>query len=211
MVWVFPFLNSQKVWNLLIDRGDFMKRRIFGPKTWLYPMPVLIIGTYDENGNPNAMNAAWGGIYDYNQITISLGAHRTTNNIRKNKAFTVSVGTRKTLEICDYVGLVSQDKVKDKITKAGLHPVKSELINAPLFEEFPFTLECKLISLDGEENEGGTLIGQIINVAVDPEILNGDNVDIKKLEPIAFDPVNNEYLLLSEKAGDAFKAGLKLK
>ena len=186
-------------------------RKDFGSKTWLYPMPVLIIGTYDENGKANAMNAAWGGIYDYNQITVSLGGHVSTDNIRKSKAFTISVGTKETMAICDYVGLVSQAKVPDKLEKAGLHPFKSNKVNAPLFEEFPFTLECELISLEGEMGEGGTLIGQIVNISIDEKVLTDGKVDIKKLQPITFDPVNNKYLLISEEAGDAFKVGLKLK
>jgi len=186
-------------------------RKDFGAKTWLYPMPVLIIGTYDENGNPNAMNAAWGGIYDYNQITVSLSGHVSTDNIRKSKAFTISVGTKDTLEICDYVGLVSQEKEPKKIEKADLHPFKSNKVNAPLFEEFPFTLECELVSLDGDMGEGGTLIGQIVNISIDESVLTNGKVDVKKLQPISFDPINNKYLLLSEEAGDAFKAGLKLK
>ena len=186
-------------------------RKDFGPKTWLYPMPVLIIGTYDKNGIPNAMNAAWGGIYDYNQITISLGSHVTTDNIRKSKAFTVSVATLKTLQASDYVGLFSQNKVHNKLEKAGLHAFKSKFVNAPLFEEYPFTLECKLISLDGDMGEGGTLIGEIVNISIDESVLTNNKVDIKKLQPITFDPVNNKYLLIEGEAGDAFKAGLKLK
>lgn len=186
-------------------------RKDFGAKTWLYPMPVLIIGTYDELGNPNAMNAAWGGVYDYNQITVSLGSHVTTENIRKTGAFTISVATKQTMEASDFVGLVSLEKCKDKISKAGLHPFKSKFVNAPLFEEFPLTLECKLISLDGEKGKGGTLIGEIINVSIDERILTDNKVDIKKLEPISFDPINNKYLLVKEEVGDAFKSGLKLK
>ncbi len=186
-------------------------RKDFGAKTWLYPMPVLIIGTYDENGKPNAMNAAWGGIYDYNQITVSLGGHVTTDNIRKNKAFTISVATKDTLEASDYVGLVSQAKEPNKIEKAGLHPFKSKFVNAPLFEEYPFTLECELVSLDGNMGEGGTLVGQIVNISIDEKVLNGNKVDIEKLQPICFDSVNNQYIVADEAVADAFKAGLKLK
>ena len=186
-------------------------RKDFGAKTWLYPMPVLIIGTYDENGKANAMNAAWGGIYDYNQITVSLSGHVSTDNIRKSKAFTISVGTKSTLEACDYVGLVSQEKEPNKLDKAGLHPIKSNKVNAPLFEELPFTLECELVSLEGDLGEGGTLIGNIVNVSIDESVLTDGMLDVKKLQPISFDPINNKYLLLSEEAGDAFKAGLKLK
>ena len=186
-------------------------RKDFGPKTWLYPMPVLIIGTYDENGKANAMNAAWGGIYDYNQITVSLGGHVSTDNIRKNKAFTISVGTKNTVAQCDYVGLVSQEKEPNKLDKAGLHPFKSNKVNAPLFEEFPFSLECELVSLDGNLGEGGTLVGNIVNISIDESVLTNGKVDIKKLQPITFDSVNNKYLLVSEEVADAFKVGLSLK
>ena len=186
-------------------------RKDFGAKTWLYPMPVLIIGTYDENGTADAMNAAWGGIYDYNQITISLGSHVTTDNIRKSKAFTVSVATKKTLYASDFVGIISQKKEPHKLEKAGLHPIKSDKVDAPLFEEYPLTLECELVSLDGEMGDGGTLIGQIVNVSIDESILTNNKIDIAKLEPISFDPVNNKYLLVGEELADAFKAGLKLK
>lgn len=193
-----------------LDKENIM-RKDFGQKTWLTPMPVLIIGTYDENDTPDAMNAAWGSIYDYNQITISLGGHVSTDNIRKNKAFTVSVGTKSTVAICDYVGLISLAKEPLKLQKAGLHAFPSKNVKAPLFEEFPFTLECKLISLDGEMGEGGTLIGEIVNVSVDESILTNGKVDLKKLEPIAFDTFNMKYVLLNEEVADAFNVGLKLK
>lgn len=186
-------------------------RKDLGSKTLLYPMPVLIIGTYDENGEPDAMNAAWGGIYDYNQITISLGGHVTTDNIRKNKAFTVSVATKKTVVASDYVGLVSKAKEPKKIEKAGLHPFKSEKVNAPMFEEYPLTLECELVSLGGEMGDGGTLIGQIVNISADESILTNGKVDLKKLEPICFDSDNAKYNVIGEEVADAFRVGLKLK
>lgn len=186
-------------------------RKDLGVKTFIYPMPVLIIGTYDENGNPDAMNAAWGGIYDYNQVTVSLGGHVSTDNIRKNKAFTISFATRKTVVQSDYVGLVSKAKEPNKIEKAGLHPFKSAKVNAPLFEEYPLTLECELVSLDGEMGEGGTLIGQIVNVSADESILTNGKIDIKKLEPIAFDGENAKYNVIGEEVADAFRVGLKLR
>ena len=186
-------------------------RKDLGVKTLIYPMPVLIIGTYDENGNPDAMNAAWGGIYDYNQVTVSLGGHVTTDNIRKNKAFTISFATRKTVVQSDYVGLVSKAKEPNKIEKAGLHPFKSAKVNAPLFKEYPLTLECELVSLDGKMGEGGTLIGQIVNVSADESILTNGKIDIKKLEPIAFDGENAKYNVIGEEVADAFRVGLKLR
>ena len=186
-------------------------RKDLGPKSFLFPMPVLMIGTYDENGEANLMNAAWGSIYDYNQITISLGAHVSTDNIRKNKAFTVSFGIRKTVKACDYVGIVSKAKEPKKLEKAGFHPYKSNKVNAPMFEEFPLTLECKLVSLDGSIGEGGTLIGDIVNVSVDESILTDGKIDIKKLEPIAFDGANGKYVLLGEELASAFQIGREIK
>ena len=196
---------------MFLLKGKLHMRKDLGAKTFIYPMPVLIIGTYDEKGEPDAMNAAWGGIYDYGQITISLGAHVSTDNIRKNKAFTVSFATRKTVAQSDYVGIVSKAKEPRKIEKAGLHPIKSEKVNAPLFEEYPLTLECKLVSLDGNMGEGGTLIGEIVNVSVDESILTNDKIDVKKLEPLAFDGANGKYHVLGEEVADAFRVGLKLK
>jgi flavin reductase (DIM6/NTAB) family NADH-FMN oxidoreductase RutF len=186
-------------------------RKDLGAKSFLYPMPVLMIGTYDENGEADLMNAAWGSIYDYNQITISLGGHVTTDNIRKNKAFTVSFATKKLVAACDFVGLVSKAKEPKKLEKAGFHPYKSDKVNAPMFEEFPLTLECKLISLDGNMGEGGTLIGEIVNVSVDESILTDGKIDVKKLEPLAFDGANAKYHVLGEEVANAFNVGLKLK
>ena len=186
-------------------------RKDLGKQTFIFPMPVLIIGTYDENGEADAMNAAWGGIYDYEQIFVSLSGHVTTDNIRKNKAFTISFATKKTVAASDYVGLVSKADVKDKIQKAGLHPYKSSKVNAPLFEEYPLTLECELVSLDGEMGEGGILVGKIVNVSADESILSNGKVDIHKLEPIAYNGATHTYNLVGEEVAKAFQVGMKLK
>lgn len=186
-------------------------RKDFGQKSILFPMPVFIIGTYDENGEPDAMNAAWGGMYDYNQVTVSLGGHVSTDNIRKSKAFTISFATKKTVQQSDYVGLVSKAKEPNKLAKAGLHPYKSDKVNAPMFEEYPLTIECKLISLDGNMGEGGTLVGEIVNVSADESILTDGKIDVNKLEPITFDAANNKYRVIGEEVADAFKVGLALK
>ena len=186
-------------------------RKDFGPQSQLFPMPVLIIGTYDENGEPDAMNAAWGGTYDTNQITVSLGSHVSTDNIRKNKAFTISFATKKTVVSSDYVGIVSKKDEPNKIAKAKLTPYKSDKVNAPIFKEYPLTLECSIISIDGEMGEGATLIGQIENVSVDESILTDGKLDFKKFEPISFDPANNKYRIVGEEVGDAFRIGATLK
>ena len=183
-----------------------MSRINFGAKPFIYPMPVLIVGTYDENGVPNAMNAAWGTITDMNEITISMSEHKTTENLRKTGAFTVSIGTEDTVVACDYVGIESASKVPDKFVKAGFHATKSEFVNAPLIDELPMTLECKVKSYEDE-----ILIGEIVNVIADESILTDGQIDPKKLKPIAYDPVGHTYMGLGEKVGNAFSDGMKLR
>ena len=183
-----------------------MSRVNFGAKPWLYPMPVLIIATYDENGVPDAMNAAWGIITDMNEISISMAEHKTTENLAKTGAFTVSMATADTVAASDYVGIESAKKVPDKFEKAGFHATKSEYVNAPLIDELPMALECKVNSF-----EKGILIGEIVNINADESILTDGRIDPAKLKPICYDPVNNDYLVLGEKVGNAFKDGLKLK
>lgn len=183
-----------------------MSRTNFGPKPFIYPMPVLIIGTYDENGVPNAMNAAWGTITDMNEITISISPHKTTENFLKTGAFTVSIATEDTVVPCDYVGVESASKVPDKFAKAGFHATKSEYVNAPLIDELPMALECKVKSYEDE-----ILVGEIVNVCADESILTDGKIDPKKLKPIAYDPVNHTYVGLGNVVGKAFSDGLKLK
>ena len=186
-------------------------RKDFGPQTWIYPMPVLIIGTYDEKGNPNAMNAAWGGVYDYNQIMICLSAHQTTDNIKKNKAFTVSFATVETVTASDYVGVVSQKKEPNKIAKSGLIPEKASKVNAPIFTNYPLVLECEVVDIINQGEGGGNVIANIVNVSADESILTDGKVDYKKLHALAFDPVGAKYVALGEEIAPAFREGLKLK
>lgn len=185
-------------------------RKNFGAKPYMYPQPVLIIATYDEAGVPNAMNAAWGGIADYKRVALYLSAeHKSVKNILQRKAFTISMADVDHVVECDYVGIVSGNTEPDKFSKAGFHATKSEFIDAPLIDELPMALECKLISFN-EVTE--LLIGEIINVSADERILDEQGkIDPMKLSPITFDAVHNTYLKLGEKVGNAFKDGLKLK
>lgn len=184
-------------------------RKNFGAKPWLYPMPVLIIGTYDNDGIPNAMNAAWGGIYDTNQVMVCLSDdHKTTENIKSTGAFTVSFATAKTVILCDFVGIVSAKEFADKFAKAGFHAVKSEYINAPIIEELPMTVECRLLKF----NEDGICIGEIVNVSADESILDEHGtINVKRLDPIIYDGVTHVYWSFGEKVGQAFSDGKKIK
>lgn len=184
-------------------------RKNYGPKTYMYPMPVLIIGTYGEDGTPDAMNAAWGGISDYNQIALCLSeSHKTYKNIIARKAFTVSMADAAHVAECDYVGIVSGNEVADKFSKAGFHAVRSAFVDAPIIEELPMTLECKLLKV----NEDGLVIGEIVNVSADEKVVGEDGkIDPTKFEPITFDSVNNQYRKIGDVCGKAFSEGKKIK
>ena len=172
-------------------------------------MPVLIVAAYDEQGVPNAMNAAWGGIFTDEHIGICISeGHKTTKNILSTKAFTVSMATVEQLAACDYVGIVSGNREPEKFAKAGFTAQRSEAVNAPIIEQLPMTLECEMISYDKESNQ---LVGRIVNVSADESILTDGKIDYHKLRPITYDPINHHYIALGEVAGNAFADGKKLK
>ena len=175
-----------------------------------YPMPVYMIATYGADGTPDVMNAAWGGISESTEISICISEdHKTTENILARKAFTVSMATAEYMVACDYVGIVSGNKVPDKFVRAGFHATDSEFVDAPLIDELPMAVECELISYDPDSCR---LVGRIVNVSADESVLNAEGkVDVEKLRPITYDPMNHHYLVLGEKVGNAFKDGLKLK
>lgn len=184
-------------------------RKNFGAKAWTYPQPVFIVGSYDGEGNANAMNAAWGGISCDTEICLCLSEnHKTTQNILARKAFTVSIATAPLEKECDFVGIVSGNNCPEKVKKAGFHPTKSSFVDAPLFDELPMALECKLLSYDHETCH---LFGEIVNVSADESVLSNGKIDVDKLQPITFDPVAGTYRALGAKVGNAFKDGLALK
>lgn len=184
----------------------YMNRVNFGAKPLMFPQPVLIIATYDKDGNPNAMNAAWGITTDFAEITISLSEHKTTDNLAVSGAFTVSMATEDYVTACDYVGIESGRKVPDKFERAGFHAMPSSFVNAPLIEELPMALECRVKSFSD-----GILVGEIVNVCADESILTDGKIDVKKLRPISFDPMGNAYFGVGEKVGCAFRDGAKIK
>ncbi len=184
-------------------------RKNFGPKSYLYPMPVLIIGSYNEDRTPNAMNAAWGCIADSDRIGIYVSAgHKTMENILKRKAFTVSMAVESQITEADYVGIVSGNKVADKLKNIGWQAMPSQFVDAPLFQALPMALECALVSFDPDTE---LLIGKILNVCAEEEILTEGKIDPMKLRPITYDPVNHAYLSLGAKVGNAFSDGKKIK
>ena len=185
-------------------------RKNLKAKAYMYPLPVLIVGTYDEDGTPNAMNAAWGTVCDTAQVALVLShGHKTVKNLLKTKAFTVGIADRKNVVAADYVGGVSGNSVPEKLSKTGWHTKKGEFVNAPVVEELPLVLECKLVSYDTETE---ICIGEVVNVSVDEEILNANGkIDLTKFEPICYNCDTHGYYTLGEKVGNAFSDGLKWK
>lgn len=186
-------------------------RKDFGKNTVITPLPVLIIATYDENGVPNAMNAAWGGQVGQHHIAFNLSPHKTTENLALKKAFTVSFATKDTAVIADYFGVESGKKV-NKIEKAGVHAVRSKFVDAPVLEEFPLTLECKVIesekTLLGEQR----VVGEVVNMSADESILGADGkIDLDKLQPVVYDSSHNTYRVVGSEVARAFHDGLSIK
>ena len=184
-------------------------RKDFGVKSWFYPLPVLIISTYGENDAPDAMNAAWGGLYDGDMVELCLSAgHKTTANIRTRGAFSISFADAEHVVPADYVGIVSANNEPEKMKKSGFHTTKSSFVDAPVIDELPVALECELVKF----TEDGNVIGRIVNVSADERVLDENGkIDLTKVHPIAFDACNASYHVLGEAVGKAFSDGSKLK
>lgn len=185
-----------------------MSRRNFGAKPLCYPQPVFIIATYDKNGTPNAMNAAWGGISEENEISLCLSPeHKTCKNFAETGAFTVSMADTDHVAGCDYVGIASGNDVEDKFAKAGFTATKSEFVNAPVINELAVCIECRVKSYD---EESCILRGEIVNVSVDESVMTDDKVDVDKVRPLCFDPFNRAYHVMGEKVGEAWGSGTSI-
>ena len=184
-------------------------RKNFGMQPWTYPQVVFIIGSYDENGTPDAMNAAWCGMGNDDEIVLCISAgHKTTKNILANRDFTVSFATKDQLAASDFVGVVSGNDDPAKIEKTGWTVKKAEQVNAPYFDELPMTLECTLREYD-EAN--CYLYGKIVNVTADERILTNGKPDPDKMGIIAFDQIHAKYRIVGEVVGSAFEDGFALK
>ena len=173
----------------------------------IFPMPVLMIGTYNTDGSVDVMNAAWGTMLERDEVILNLTeTHKTVQNIKARKAFTVSIADTNHVIEADYFGIVSGNNTPDKFQKSGLTITKSNNVDAPIINEFPICLECEFI----EYNDCG-VVGKVVNVSVDENVMTNDTVDISKVSAIAFDPYTHGYYKVTERVGEAFKDGLKLK
>ena len=190
-----------------MELQDINNRTQLGAKLFVTPQPALMIGTYDENGNPDVMMAAWGGQCDMNQVCFRLSPHRTTTNLRATKEFTLSFATQRDVAQSDYFGIVSANDVPDKIARAGFTVTKSANINAPIINEYPLTLECKVVEIMERGDDGCFVIGEIVNTIADPAILTDGNIDLDKLQPIVFDMATLSYRSVGGIVGKAWGSG----
>ena len=184
----------------------------FGQKSWMLPQPVLIIGTYNADGMPNAMNAAWGGQWDAKEIVISMVAHATTENLARCNDFTVAFATKDTMVASDFVGIVSAKNDPEKMQKTGWTAIKADNVNAPVFTDFPMTLECRILRKIDESEEGYYIVAEIVNILVNEEYLSEDGKpNVEKMQLITYDPVHHGYIALGDRVGNAFFDGKQLK
>ena len=183
------------------------ERTNMGAKIFVTPQPALMIGTYDENGNPDVMMAAWGGQCDGNQVCFRLSPHRTTTNLRATREFTLSYATVRDVAESDYFGTVSANDVPDKIARTGFTVTKSQNINAPIIDQYPLTLECRVVEIIERGNDGCFVIGEVVNTIADPAILTDGRIDLCKLQPIVFDAAIPAYRAVGDTVGAAWGAG----
>ena len=184
----------------------------FGQKAWMLPQPVLILGTYNADGSANAMNAAWGGQWDAKEVMISMGAHATTENLARCPEFTVAFATRDTMVAADFVGIVSAKNDPEKMQKTGWKVQKAENVDAPVFADFPMTLECRILRKIDESEEGYYIVAEIVNVLVNEDFLAEDGKpDVEKMHLIVYDPIHHGYMELGSRVGNAFSDGKQLK
>ena len=203
-------IDLKKSGDAITFKNRYMMKS-FKSAAWLLPQPVLIIGTYDKEGKPNAMNAAWGGQWDGHEIMISLGSHATTDNLAENPEFTVTFATAGTMVASDYVGIASGRKTPDKIAQTGWTAEKAPHVNAPVFKEFPITLECRVKQKIDESETGYYLVAEIVNILCDEKYLAEDGKpDVARMELITFDPIHLTYIQLGKTVGKAFSDGKQL-
>ena len=177
----------------------------------IFPMPVLMIATYSEDNSVNVMNAAWGTMQSRNTVALQLTeTHKTVKNIKARKAFTISIADADHIVQADYFGVASGNRVTKKFEKSGLTASKSEIVDAPVINEFPLCLECEFIEY--QDNEYGVgVIGKVVNVTADEKVMVDGKLDMSLVNAIACDPYTHGYYLVNKRVSEAFKDGLQLK
>ena len=187
-----------------------MKKNL-GVMPALFPMPVVVVAAYDENGKPNAMTAAWVQICDKDKIALFVDPeHKTMKNILATKAFTVATADLAHMAEADFIGIASGNQMPDKFEKSGLHEMKSEFVNAPVIAELPVSLDCELVDVIDTEHVYA-MVGKIVNVSAEESIIGNDGkVDPEKIQALIFDQFHNGYFVVGEKVGQGWSAGKEL-
>lgn len=177
----------------------------------IFPMPVLLISTFNDDGSVDVMNAAWGTMLDRDMVALNLTeTHKTVENIKENKGFVVHIADAAHVVEADYFGVVSGNDVPDKLSKAGMTFTKSELVDAPIINELPIAMECEFVEFQ-DDATGIGVIGKVLRTSVEEAYMKDGKVDIDALGAIAFDPYTHGYYKVGNRVGDAFKDGLRLK
>lgn len=186
-------------------------RKDLGVQPAIFPMPVLMVAAYDENGTVGVLNAAWGMISGHDKIALFIDEdHKTTKNIRAVKAFTVSLADKEHMDVADFYGIATGNKMPDKFEKSGYHAEKSAYVNAPIITEFPVALECELAEIVETENMHA-IVGTIVNVSADEKVISENGkIDPLKLNALIFDQFQSGYYVTTEKVGQAWNAGKAL-
>lgn len=207
--------NKSNDINMNVNQKEKVKevpgRRNFGTqRPVMTPQPCIMIATYDKNQVPDVMMAAWGGQCDYDKITFDLGAHKTTENIKLKKTFTVSFATEENTAQSDYLGLVSGNKVSDKVKRAGFTVTPRPNVDAPIINEYKLTLECRVVEMEENTDGGARVVGEVVNWSADESILNAEGkIDLAKLRPIIFDSSALIYRAVGDGVGQAWHSGKK--
>ena len=187
-------------------------KKSLGANTLVYPTPVFVVGTYDQDGKPNVMTASWGGICCSQPPCVAVSLRKATcthGNIVARKAFTISIPSEEHVKQADYFGMVSGRNV-DKFAKSGLTPMKSDRVDAPYVKEFSLIVECRLVHTF-ELGLHTQFVGEVMDVKAEEAVMAGGGwVDIKKLKPLAFAPDSRGYYGMGKFIGKAFSIGEKV-
>lgn len=177
----------------------------------IFPMPVLMVATYNEDGSVNVMNAAWGTMQERDHVALNLTeTHKTVQNIKARGAFTVSIADADHVVEADYFGVESGNRVPNKLENSGLTAEKAETVDAPIIHEFPLCLECEFVEYQNSQYGCG-VIGKVVNVTADERVIVDGKIDMSLVNAIAFDPYTHGYYKVTERVGEAFKDGVALK
>jgi flavin reductase (DIM6/NTAB) family NADH-FMN oxidoreductase RutF len=175
-----------------------------------YPVPILMVGTYNDDWTVNAMALHECTRTNAGALALCIGPRSHTHaNIEKRRAFTVALVNSGLIKEVDYFGIASARRVPDKFARTGLKATKSERINAPIIEGSPLVIECELIEIVRADSFT-TVLARIINVAADESVLDETGaIDSRKTGMLLFDSFSNSYLSLGERAGTAWGEGKK--